>query len=291
MQHPQYYKPNSLEDCLIALRQAGAGGMPFAGGTDIMVHLRERTEAIRSVHLLVDISSLPELSGLSLDEANYVHLGAMTTHSEAAHSPLLLTHAPFLCAAAKTVGSLQIRNTGTIGGNVCNGSPAADTVTPLVAMEATAHVKSVSGERFVPVEALYERGGTMALAPDEIVTEFVFPSFADWQTTFLKVGRRKALAISRMNIAAALKTKDGTITGARLAPGCVFRTPGRVKTAEQLLIGQTPSKELFQQAGRLAAEEMIRRTGVRWSTEYKKPVLETLTERGLMHAAGLDTEA
>jgi carbon-monoxide dehydrogenase medium subunit/xanthine dehydrogenase FAD-binding subunit len=291
MQHLQYYKPSSLDDCLLALNQAGAFGMPYAGGTDVMIHLRERTEAIRAIRLLVDLSGLPELCGITLDETSRVHLGAMTTHTEAAHSPLLLKHAPFLSEAAKTVGSLQIRNSGTIGGNVCNGSPAADTVTPLVAMEATAHIKGVSGERYVPVEALYERGGGMALAPGEIVTEFIFPSFVDWRTAFLKLGRRKALAISRMNLAAALKITDGKIEDVRIAPGCVFRTPGRVKTAEQSLTGRTPSKELFEQAGRLAAGEMIQRTGVRWSTEYKKPVLEALTERSLMRAAGLNTEA
>ncbi len=290
MQRPQYYKPSSLEDCLLTLRQAGSSGMPYAGGTDVMIHLRERVEAMRSVRLLVDLSGLAELTGISLDETNHVHLGAMTTHAETARSNLLAVHAPFLSTAAQTVGSLQIRNTGTIGGNVCNGSPAADTVTPLVAMEATAHVMRADGERFVAVEALYGKKG-MTLEPGEIVTEFVFPSYAAWNTAFLKLGRRKALAISRMNLACALEIQDGIIMQAHIAPGCVFRTPGRVSAAEQCVIGQKPDKELFAQAGRLAAQQMIERTGVRWSTEYKKPVLEALTERGLMRAAGLNTEA
>ena len=290
MQRPQYYKPSSLEDCLQALHQAGSSGMPYAGGTDVMILLRDRSDAIRPIRLLVDLFGIAELTGITLDEENRVHLGAMTTHTEAARSDLLAVHAPFLSAAAKTVGSLQIRNTGTIGGNVCNGSPAADTVTPLVAMEATARVLSATGERFVAVEALYGKKG-MTLESGEIVTEFVFPSYSAWNTEFLKLGRRKALAISRMNLACALQIQNGIITQAHIAPGCVFRTPGRVSNAEQHVIGQKPDQELFAQAGRLAALQMIERTGVRWSTEYKQPVLEALTERGLMRAAGLSTEA
>lgn len=290
MQQLQYYHPTSYEDCLLTLQQAGDSGLPFAGGTDIMIHLRERKECVRATRLLVGLSGLAELKGIFLDASGQLHVGTMTTHSEAAQSLLLQKHAPMLSAAAHTVGSLQIRNAGTIGGNVCNGSPAADTVTSLVAMEANALVRSHSGQRLVPVESLYARSGGMTLEAGELVQEFVFPSFADWQSAFLKLGRRKALAISRMNVAAALALENGTITHARVSPGCVFRTPDRVQAAEQCLIGQAPSKELFVEAGKLASEEMIQRTGVRWSTEYKKPVLEALVERALLRAAGLDTE-
>ena len=288
MLQPKYLQPNTLNDCLLALQEAAGSAMPYAGGTDVMIHLRERTEHMRQVRLLVDLSALPELRGIALEDGK-IRLGAMTTHSEAAASPLLGAHAPFLCDAASTVGSTQIRNTGTIGGNVCNGSPAADTVTPLVALDAQAVVRSLSGTRIVPVTALYGRGG-MTLAPGELVTEFLFDSYALWQTAFLKLGRRKALAISRMNVAAALLIENNCITSARIAPGCVFRTPDRVRAAESSLLGQTPSKALFAQAGVLASEEMIQRTGVRWSTEYKKPVLEALVERALLKAAGIDTE-
>jgi CO/xanthine dehydrogenase FAD-binding subunit len=290
MQQLQYSCPTTLEECLLLLQQAGASGMPYAGGTDVMIHLRERTEHMRQIRLLVDLSALSELKGVYLDASGQLHLGAMTTHTEAATSSLLRRHAPFLAAAAASVGSLQIRNTGTIGGNVCNGSPAADTVTPLTALHAEAVVQSVSGTRVVPVPALYGRGG-IALTPGELVTEFVFPSFAGWQTSFVKLGRRKALAISRMNVAAALELQnDGTITGARIAPGCVFRSPDCVNRAEEHLIGKAPSRALFAQAGQLSSEEMIRRTGVRWSTEYKQPVLEALVERALLQAAGMPAE-
>jgi len=290
MQQLEYLCPKTLDECLRALQQADGSALPYAGGTDVMIHLRERTERMRRIRLLVDLAALPELRGITL-EGDRVHLGAMTTHSEAAASPLLLAHAPFLCAAAATVGSTQIRNAGTIGGNVCNGSPAADTASPLVALSAQARVCSASGERFVPVEALYSRSAGMALAPGELVLEFVFDSFSAWRTSFLKLGRRKALAISRMNVAAALRTEDGRITAARISPGCVFRTPDRVRAAEDRLVGQIPSKELFEEAGRLSSAEMIQRTGVRWSTEYKQPVLEALVERALLRAAGIDTEA
>ncbi|MEA4871136.1 MAG: FAD binding domain-containing protein [Christensenella sp.] len=289
MQQLNYLHPNTLEECLAALHRAEGTALPYAGGTDVMIHLRERTEHMRKMRSLVDLSGLPELRGITLGDG-MIRLGAMNTHTEVATSPLLKKHAPFLSDAAATVGSLQIRNAGTIGGNVCNGSPAADTVTPLVALDAQAVLACVSGTRTVPVVELYGRAG-MALKPDELLLAFLFPSFAAWSTAFLKLGRRKALAISRMNVAAALRLDNGRIQEARISPGCVFRTPDRVRNAEEILIGQSPSKELFAQAGVLAAEEMIRRTGVRWSTEYKQPVLEALVERALLEAAGLRTEA
>lgn len=289
MQQLQYACPTTLDECLLLMKGAGAEAMPYAGGTDVMIHLRDRAACVQNIRLLVDLGKLEPLRGIRL-ENGMIHLGAMTTHAEAAHSTLLHEHAPFLAVAANTVGSQQIRNTGTIGGNVCNGSPAADTASPLTALYAEAVVCSASGTRRVPLPELYGRNG-MTLAPGELVTEFVFPSFAGWHTAFLKLGRRKALAISRMNVAAALELQnDGTISGARIAPGCVFRSPDRVREAEEHLIGKAPSRALFAEAGLLSSEEMIRKTGVRWSTEYKKPVLEALVERALLQAAGLPLE-
>jgi len=289
MQQLQYACPTTLDECLLLMKEAGAEAMPYAGGTDVMIHLRDRAACVQNIRLLVDLGKLEPLRGIRLENGT-IHLGAMTTHAEAAHSDLLHEHAPFLAAAAATVGSQQIRNTGTIGGNVCNGSPAADTASPLTALYAEAVVWSASGTRNVPLPELYGRNGT-TLAPGELVTEFVFPSFAGWHTAFLKLGRRKALAISRMNVAAALELQDdGTISGARIAPGCVFRSPDCVREAEEHLIGKAPSRLLFAEAGLLSSEKMIRRTGVRWSTEYKKPVLEALVERALLQAAGLPLE-
>lgn len=289
MKQLQYACPATLNECLLLMKEAGAEAMPYAGGTDIMIHLRERAACVQNIRLLVDLAKLEQLNGIRL-ENGLVHLGAMTTHAAAATSALLHEHAPFLAAAAATVGSQQIRNTGTIGGNICNGSPAADTASPLTALYAEAVVQSSFGVRKIPVPELYARNG-VELNPGELVTEFVFPSFAGWKGAFIKLGRRKALAISRMNVAAALELrKDGAISAARIAPGCVFRSPDRIREAEELLIGKMPSRALFSEAGQLSSEEMIRRTGVRWSTAYKQPVLEALVERALLQAAGLPLE-
>ena len=234
MQQLTYLHPNALEECLTALHQADGTALPYAGGTDVMIHLRERTEHMRQMRYLVDLSAVPELKGITLQDG-MIHLGAMSTHTEVATSELLKAHAPFLPAAAATVGSLQIRNAGTVGGNVCNGSPAADTVTPLTALDAQAILASVSGTRTVPITELYGRGG-MTLKPDELLVSFIFPSLAAWKTSFLKLGRRKALAISRMNVAAALLIENGMIKDARISPGCVFRSPDRVRDAENSLL-------------------------------------------------------
>ena len=122
MQQLTYLHPNTLEECLTALHQAEGTALPYAGGTDVMIHLRERTEHMRKMRYLVDLSAVPELRGITLQDG-MIHLGAMSTHTEVATSGLLKTHAPFLPAAAATVGSLQIRNAGTIGGTSATAPP------------------------------------------------------------------------------------------------------------------------------------------------------------------------
>ncbi|MEG2037967.1 MAG: FAD binding domain-containing protein, partial [Ruthenibacterium sp.] len=284
MQKLEYCKPKTLAEALLLLSEKNT--KPFAGGTDLMVQLREGKEKLQEVARLVDISALPELHGIRI-EGDKVSIGAMTSHTEAERSPLLQAEAAFLSAASRTVGSPQIRNLGTVGGNICNGSPAADTLSPFVALCSELVICSVNGERRMLVKDIYERAGKISLAADELVTRIEFPRLTGYQTAFLKLGRRKALAISRLNAAVALKMEDGVITDARIVPGCVFGAPDRVEDAEKMAIGQRPSRTLFADCGARVSEEMIARTGVRWSTEYKKPAIEALIERALLQAAGM----
>mgnify|MGYP000093846895 FL=1 len=234
----------------------------------------------------MDVQALPELRGIEVREDS-IRIGAMTSHTEVNESEVLRKHVPFLSIASSTVGSTQIRNKGTVGGNICNASPAADTLSPFVALNARLVVVSVDGEREVMVKDAMEKAGKLKLAPHEMVTSILIDRIDDYSTAFIKLGRRKALAISRMNAAVALKLENGVIAAARIAPGCVFSTPDRVEKAEALIVGKAPSAALFEEAGKAVSEEMIARTGIRWSTEYKKPVIEALIQRALCRAAGL----
>lgn len=285
MQSLQYKKPRSLDEALSLMSEHAGKIKPYAGGTDLMVQLRAGEKRAKEIEILLDCAGIVEMRGIE-QKSGWIQIGAMTTHMELTQSELIQQNVKFLADAAATVGSPQIRNVATIGGNVLNGSPAADTVSPLAALDAVLIVHSKDGMRECPMGDTYCVTKEVRLAPDELVTKIVFPELKGYQTVFLKVGRRKALAISRLNVAVALKLERGVITGARIAPGCVFVVPERVERAEALLLNEQPERGLFEEVGKAVAEEMVRKTGVRWSTDYKKPVLTALTQRALMLAAG-----
>ncbi len=287
MQTLQYFKPDSLQAALELMSQHAGNIKPYAGGTDLMVQLREGAKRLSSTAYMLDLGGLAELRGIQVQEKT-ISIGAMCSHTEVSRSPEILRHAPFLAAACATVGSPQIRNAGTVGGNICNGSPAADSLSPFVALDARLVIASKNGQRTALVKDIYEGANKVTLGGDEIVTRIEFDRIDDFQTAFIKLGRRKALAISRMNAAAAVKLdQNGNIAEVRLVPGCVFSTPQRVEKAEQFLLGKKPSNELFVECGKMVSDYMIECTGVRWSTEYKQPVVEALSQRALCEATSL----
>ncbi len=285
MQALQYHKPSTLEEALRLMDEYAPAIKPYAGGTDLMVQLRAGAKRLAGVSHLLDLGALP-LSGITETESEMI-IGPATTHAAVAASPVLLRCAPMLAQASSTVGSPQIRNAGTVGGNIANGSPAADTLSPFVALDAVLTLVSVSGTRKVAVKDISLGANKVSIAPNELVTAISFPKIDGFSTAFIKLGRRKALAISRMNVAAALKLENGVIAEARIAPGCVFASPDRVRCAEELLLEQRPDAALFARCGEAVSDEMVARTGVRWSTAYKKPVIAALVRRALCRAAGL----
>lgn len=287
MQDLHYLRPDSLDVALDLMDRYAGRIAPYAGGTDLMVQLREHAKKLAHVEYVLDLGHVEELCGITLSDT-VIRIGPMTTHTQVSTSPVILEHAAFLAEAASLVGSPQIRNKGTVGGNICNGSPAADTLSPFVALNARLCIRSKNAERTVPVKEIYLGAGKVTLGPDELVTAIEFDRIDGYSTAFLKLGRRKALAISRLNAAVAMKLENGLIADVRITPGCVFGTPDRVEKAEQHLLGKAPSLELFKDAGQLVSEEMIARTGIRWSTEYKKPSIEALVERALMQVAKIE---
>ena len=283
MQAVQYLSPRSLDEALAFMQQYAGCIKPYAGGTDLMVQLRERASKLADTQWLMDLQYLPELRGIT-EQDTTITIGAIESHTRVSEDPVIRRYAGMLASAASQVGSPQVRNRGTIGGNVANASPAADTISPLAAMNAVATVASVRGVRQATLQELYTPRGKSALEADEIILNFRIEKLEGWHTAFIKLGRRKALAISRLNTSVALRLEDGVIADARIAPGCVFSAPDRVKTAEALLIGKQPDRALFAEAAQEVAQEMIRRTGVRWSTAYKEPALIAVVQQTLEKA-------
>ena len=256
----------------------------LAGGTDVLIELRRGTT--KAPKVVLDISGVPELGGIEETDGS-ITIKPLTTHTELARSDLLRQFAPLLGSAASAIGSPQIRDRGTVGGNVMNAAACADTVPPLVALGATVTLQSKGSCREVPLADLFVKPYQTKAQPDELLTAIRFPKLPpDAHSAFIKLGRRNALAISRMSVAAVLQIgTDGRITEARIVPGAAFPTWKRVPEAEQMLVGQKPEAKLFAAAGQKVSEEMIKATGRRWSTEYKEPVIAVLVRRALEQCA------
>lgn len=282
-----YYRAETVREVCETLKKFNGHVGIVAGGTDIMVQIREKDSRWKNMECLLDISFLQDELGFIKEEEKQIHIGALNTHTNLEKSECINRFLPFLSEACSTVGSPQIRNRGTIGGSICNASPAADPLTPLIAAGADVVIWGMNGERQEELRSFYKGKGKVDLGEDEFVKGFIVPKLPEGTVMkFGKLGRRKALAISRLNVSAAIKVnEDERITFVRIAPGCIFAAPDRVEKAEQLLMGEKVSKELFKEAGKVVADEMIERTGIRWSTQYKQPAVEGIVEETLIEAA------
>ncbi len=277
----EFTTPASTEEACASLKEYGSTARIIAGGTDLLIELRR--DSSKGPKVLVDISRIPALHQIRVSEGT-LSIGPLVTHSELQFSGAVQRSASLLSAAAAAVGAPQIRNRGTIGGNIMNAATCADTVPPLIALGAVVVLKSSRGTRDVGLGDLFLKPYQTKAQPDEILTEIKFPGLpADAGAAFVKLGRRNALSISRLSVAAVIqRDSQNRIADARIVPGAAFPTWQRITPAEQMLVGEQPSDALFEAAGRKVSEEMIRCSGRRWSTEYKEPVLAVLVRRALM---------
>ena len=288
----QFHRAESLTDAVRVLEQEGGAARIVAGGTDLMVQVHENDKRWQKMTCMLDITPLQKELNYISEDAEHLYIGPLATHTEIERSALVQKELPMLSEACATVGSPQIRNRGTIGGSIGNAFPASDPLPALIAADANVRLLGPEGERKLLLADLYQGKGELCLKRGELIREFIIPKLPAGTTeAFSKLGRRKALAISRLNCAAALLIENGVIKEARIAPGCIFVLPMRVKKAEEMLIGKAPSEELFQKAGEAVSEVMIEKTGVRWSTAYKQPAVQEIVLRALLMAAGMEVTA
>ena len=275
-----YKRPETIAEALKLLK-TGKFGI-IAGGTDVIPQMRHTP-----ARSLLDIGKL----GLDFvrENDNTVEIGAAATHSQIQNNPLIQRFLPLLSTACGLVGSWQIRNRGTIGGNIVNASPCADSAPALLIYDTKVVLLSSQGRRSVNLSEFIKKPYLTVLTAKDLVYSFVCQKGDDSAgNSFIKLGRRQAVNISRMTIAVSLVRDDSNkITMAKIAVGSVFPTPTRISELENKLIGQIVSKELFDETADLAADLMIKASGVRWSTPYKKPVLIGLMRRALVGASGI----
>ena len=281
-----FARAKTLDTALDFLAEHGRTTRIIAGGTDLIVELRALATGEEGPEHVLDITPMKSLRGIE-DDGRTVTIGALTTHGEVAGSAVIKKNAPLLAKACSTVGAVQHRNIATIGGNIINASPAADSVPALIALDAEAMFASKRGERTSLLKDIFVKPYKTDIEADELLIGVRFQKLPPGaRTSFHKLARRNALAISRMNVAVVIVLGGGKIIEARIAPGSATPMPDRIAIAEEILLGKEPSEELFRLAGEKVSEEMIKRSGVRWSTPYKKPVIEALTARALREAAG-----
>lgn len=270
----EYYRPKDIAETLDLLNTYPGEARILAGGTDILPGFHQQSARFKNIEKLVDISHIEELSAISEKDGHY-SIGAAATFSAIANHPKLKKRFPALTKAASSVGSLQIRNRATIGGNFINNAPCADTVPPLLAYDATITIRSADETREMALEQFLEKPYKTQLKTDELVTAIKLPVPAETvRGDFYKLGRRRGVAISRISLALLMDIRDEVIHELRIASGAVTPIGKRFKQLEQAAKNKKADSILFKQLARDIGEEVLEITGLRWSTPYKLPVVQ-----------------
>jgi xanthine dehydrogenase iron-sulfur cluster and FAD-binding subunit A len=278
-----YYTPTSVEGALCLLAEHGSEARVVAGGTDLLIELER---GLRAASVLIDVTRVPGLDGISLDEG-VLHLGPLVTHNRLVASRTVVEGIFPLAQAAWTVGGPAIRNRGTLGGNLITASPANDTIPALRALGATVTLRSVRGERVLPLRDFYQGVRRVDMAPEEMLVDVQVPVMAAGERgVFVKLGLRQALAISVINAAVVLRLENGTVTRARITLGSVAPTIIRAPEAEGILVGGPLSDEQIERAANLAAEAAAPIDDIRSGADYRRRMVRVLVGRALSALGG-----
>src|SRR5574341_869651 len=275
-----YHTPASVDEAIDLLARYGEQARIIAGGTDIIIELERGVR--RGITTLIDLTRIPGLDDIQMGEDGLIHLGPLVTHNHAVGSSLIVKRALPLAQAGWEVGSPQIRNRGTIAGNLITASPANDTITPLRALNAHVTLRSSSGERVVTLVDFYTGVRKTVMRPDELLTDIAFrPLDADQRGMFLKLGLRRAQAISVVDVALVLRFEEQSVSEAHITQGSVAPTIIESPTAETYLIGRALTDAVIEEAARLASQASQPIDDVRGSAEYRVEMVRVLVRRGL----------
>ena len=279
------YQPTSVQEASRLLKQHGAGGRFLAGGTDLVIAMKEKGLVPKYV---VDLKQIAGLSGIRENSDGGISIGALTTMRDVEISPLIKRKYPFLAQSAAEVGSIQIRNRATVGGNMANATPSADVAPALIALNASAKIAGESGERTLPLEEFFRGPGQTVMGADEILTEVTIPkTSARLVGEYIKFSPREMMDLAYVGVAVVynMGNQDKRCSAVRIVLGAVAPTPIRAKKAEAILEGQTLSEALAQEAGAIAAEEAKPISDVRSSADYRRAMVGAMTKRAILNAA------
>jgi CO/xanthine dehydrogenase FAD-binding subunit len=278
-----YEAPTTLDQAVGILKKHGDNARPFCGGTDIIIQLRA---GVRRTEHLVDVKNIKELHTLSYDAKKGLRLGAAVPCIQIHESELMHKHYPGLTEAAHLIGSLQIQNRASVGGNLCNGSPAADTTPALIALGAKAKIAGPKGEREVPVESFVVSPGRTVLGPGEILVELLIPAPAPHSSdAYLRFIPRNEMDIAVVGVGASVTLDGDKVKAARVSLGAVAATPLLATKAADAIIGKKLDEAALEAAGRAASATASPIDDMRGTAEYRNHVTGVLTRRALTIAA------
>lgn len=281
MKNFEYRKTSSLNEALRLLADNETRSKVLAGGTDLLTKMRHK---FLSPSLLIDLKGIADLNCLQYDSTSGLRLGALTTIHQMEASILIKEKFGILAQAASSLGSYQIRCRATLGGNLCNASPAADMVPALIVLRTEVTIASLEGKRHLPLESFFIAPGKTNLKPGEILTEIRVPNpIASTAFHYTKHGIRKAidLAIVVVAVALSMDSDNKTCSKAIIALGAVSPTPMRASKAENCLYRQKVDEGMISRAALIASEEINPISDIRASADYRKEMVRTLTGRSL----------
>lgn len=279
-----YVNANNIEEALDVLAEKGAAARIVAGATDLMLELERGLRT--GIETLVDVTRIPGLEAITLDSDGRIHLGPLVTHNDCVASSLVVGRAFPLARAAWEVGAPQIRNRGTIAGNLITASPANDTIAPLMALGAVVVLRSRRGTRSVALRDFYTGVRKTVMQPDEMMVDIHFPALREnARGSFIKVGLRRAQAISVVNAAAILEMDGETVRSARITLGAVTPVIVHAAKAEIFLVGRTLSPDVIEEAAALAVQSAAPIDDLRGSAAYRRRLVRVGVARLLRSLA------
>jgi len=280
MQSFDYQKVYSLQEAFDAASASRGASAFLAGGTDLLVQIKEGKKQPRRI---IDVKGIHELAGVTLSEDG-LSIGALTSIRTLETSLPVSEKVPLLSQTAAKLGSVQVRHRATIGGNLCNASPSADTAPALLALDAQVEINGKAGTRMIELESFFLGPGATVLGDGEILTRLKIPLTPNRQgSVYYKLSTRKAMDLAFVGVAVLLELGgDDEITKTRIALGAVAPTPIRVPSAENLLRGIRLVPEAAREAAEVAARSCEPITDHRASAEYRREMVRELCQQGLM---------
>jgi carbon-monoxide dehydrogenase medium subunit len=281
----KYLFPKTLAECVSFLDEYKGQARLVSGATDLTLWIKEGKFAPA---VLVDVSELPEMRSIKMEDGKMI-IGAAMTHAEVAADEMIKKYFKALADGCRSVGSPQIRNVGTLAGNIVSAQPAADSVVPMTAMDAKCEITGSIGSRIQPLSELSKSVGVSNVDPTKEVLTRIFIEIPQcrYGTAFKRIAPREAMALPVVNVAVMLKADEvGKITQARIVASPVSIVPFRAIKAEDFICGERPSSELFIEAAKLAGEEASPRDSLlRGSGAYRKELVRDLVGQALKEAS------